>query len=110
MEYYSAIKDEYFSSSYFKKYSKISSFLKSVNWIDIDSNLPCISVTNSTGNGSVVKNLPASAGDMGSLPRSGRSPGEENGSPLQYSCLEIPMKPRGLPFMGSQNSQTRMSD
>ena len=90
MEYYSAIKDEYFSSSYFKKYSKISSFLKSVNWIDIDSNLPCISVTNSTGNGSVVKNLPASAGDMGSLPRSGRSPGEENGSHFSIPAWKFP--------------------
>ena len=39
----------------------------------------------------VVKNLPASAGDgrnMGSIPGSGRSPGEGNGDPLQYSCLE----------------------
>jgi len=87
-----------------------SKFLKSVNWIDIDSNLPCISVTNSSGNGSVVKNMPASAGDVDSIPRSGRSPGEENGSPLQYSCLEIPMKPSGLQFMGSQKSQTRLSD
>ena len=38
--------------------------------------------------GSVVKNLPANAGDMGSVPESGRFPGEGNGSPLQYSCLE----------------------
>ena len=29
--------------------------------------------------------------DMGSVPDSGRSPGEENGNPLQYSCLENPM-------------------
>ena len=36
----------------------------------------------------MVKNLPASAGDPGSIPGSGRSPGEGNGSPLQYSCLE----------------------
>ena len=35
----------------------------------------------------MVKNLPASAGDMGSIPGSGRSPGEGNGNPLQYSCL-----------------------
>ena len=42
----------------------------------------------------VVKNLPASAGDVrnvGSIPGSGRSPGEAYGSPLQYSCLENPM-------------------
>ena len=31
------------------------------------------------------------AGDPGSVPRSGRSPGERNGNPLQYSCLENPM-------------------
>ena len=30
-------------------------------------------------------------GDPGSIPESGRSPGEENGNPLQYSCLENPM-------------------
>ena len=34
----------------------------------------------------VVKNLPASAGDAGSIPGSGRSPGGGNGNPLQYSC------------------------
>ena len=38
-----------------------------------------------------VKNLPANAGDPGSSPASGRSPGEGNGNPLQYSCLENPM-------------------
>ena len=31
------------------------------------------------------------AGDMGSIPASGRSPGEGHGNPLQYSCLENPM-------------------
>ena len=42
----------------------------------------------------MVKNLPASAGDVGSIPRSGRSPGEGNGNPLQYSCLGNPMDRR----------------
>ena len=41
--------------------------------------------------GSVVKNLPANAGNSGSIPRSGRSPGEGNGNPLQYSCMENPI-------------------
>ena len=41
--------------------------------------------------GSVVKNPPANAGDMGSIPGSGRSPGLESGNTLQYSCLENPM-------------------
>ena len=40
---------------------------------------------------SVAKNPPASAGDMGSTPGSGRSPGEGNGNPLQHSCLGNPM-------------------
>ena len=47
----------------------------------------------SPGN-AVVKNLPASTGDardVGSVSGSGRSPGEGNGSPLQYSCLENSM-------------------
>ena len=42
----------------------------------------------------VIKNLPAKAWDvrhMGSIPGSGRSPGEGHGNPLQYSCLENPM-------------------
>ena len=40
---------------------------------------------------SVVKNLPANPGDMGLISGSGKSPGEGNGNPLQYSCLENPM-------------------
>jgi len=39
----------------------------------------------------VVKNLPANAGDMGSIPGLGRSPGGGHDNPLQYSCLENPM-------------------
>jgi len=39
----------------------------------------------------VVKNHPPNAGDVGSVPGSGRSPGEANGNPLQYSCLENPI-------------------
>ena len=41
--------------------------------------------------GSVVKNPPASVEDIGSIPRSGRSPGEGNNNPLQYSCPGNPM-------------------
>ena len=39
----------------------------------------------------VKVNLPANTGDVGSIPRLGRSPGEGNGNPLQYSCLGNPM-------------------
>ena len=41
--------------------------------------------------GSVGKGSACSAGDLGLIPGSGRSPGEVNGSPFQYSCLENPM-------------------
>jgi len=43
---------------------------------------------------SVIKNLPANAGDMGLIPGMRRSPREENGNPLQYSCLGNPMDRR----------------
>ena len=41
--------------------------------------------------GSEVKASTSNAGDPGSIPGLGRSPGEGNGNPLQYSCLENPM-------------------
>ena len=41
--------------------------------------------------GSALKNPPVNSGNLGSLHGSGRSPGEENGNPLQYSCLKNPM-------------------
>ena len=44
----------------------------------------------------MVNNPPANARDMGLIPRSGRSPGEGNGYPLQYSCLENPHGQRSL--------------
>ena len=58
--------------------------------------------------GSVIKNAPVSAGDMGSIPRSGRSPGEGNGNPLQYSCLGIPWTEEidGLQSIGLQINKT----
>ena len=63
----------------------------------------------------MTKNLPAiaeDAGDMGSIPGSGRSPGEENGNPLQCSCLENPMD-RGAWWVivhGVTKSQTQLSE
>ena len=54
--------------------------------------------------GSDSKESACNAGDPGSIPGSGRYPGEGNGNPLQYSCLENPMN-RGawwLQFMGLQ--------
>ena len=40
----------------------------------------------------MVKNLPAMGETLGSIPGLGRSPGEENGNPLQCSCLRNPME------------------
>ena len=61
---------------------------------------------------SVAKNLPADAGDVGLILRTGRSPGEGNGNPLQYSCLEN-SKDRGALWAtvpGVPKSLTHLSD
>ena len=61
---------------------------------------------------SEVKASACNAGDLGSIPGLGRSPGEGNGNPLQYSCLENPMD-RGAWWAtvhGVAKSQTRLSD
>ena len=52
------------------------------------------------------------AGDLGSIPGLGRSPGEGNGYPLQYSCLRNPMGREAWPgtVHGVTKSQTRLSD
>ena len=62
--------------------------------------------------GTVAKNSPANAGDVGLMPGWGRSPGKENGNPLQYSCLGNPMD-RGAwqtTVHGVTKNQTRLSD
>ena len=59
----------------------------------------------------MVKNLPANAEDAGSIPGLGKYPGEENGHPLQYSCLGNP-KDRGAwqaAVLGVTKSRTRPS-
>ena len=64
------------------------------------------------GGGTLVKNLPANAGDagdVGSIPQSGRSPGVGNGNPLQYSCPWTE-EPGGLQSVGSQKSWTQLDD
>ena len=54
----------------------------------------------------------SNAGDLGSIPGWGRSPGEGNGNPLQYSCLENPMDGGAwwATVHGVAKSQTRLSD
>ena len=61
---------------------------------------------------SVVRNLPAKAGDVGLIPWSRRSPGEENENSLQYSYLENPMDKGAwqATVHGVAKSQTRLSD
>ena len=63
----------------------------------------------------IVKNLPANAGDIRdacSIPGLGRSPGEGNGNPLQYSCLENPMDRGAWWFTVHRvaKSRTQLSD
>ena len=61
---------------------------------------------------SEVKASASNAGDLGSIPGSGRSPGEGNGNPLQYSCLENPMDGGAwwATVHGVTKSRTRLSD
>ena len=65
-----------------------------------------------TGLPSVVKAAAYNAGDQVSIPGSGRSPGEGNGTPLQYSCLENSMDGGAwwATVHGVAKSQTRLSD
>ena len=59
--------------------------------------------------GSAVKNLPASAGatgDVGWIPGPGRSPGGDDGKPLQYSCLENSMDRGGWRTTSCKQSDT----
>ena len=62
--------------------------------------------------GSVSKESACSAGDPGLIAGLGRSPGEGDGNPLQYSCLENPMGGRAgwATVHGVAKSQTRLSD
>ena len=62
--------------------------------------------------GSEVKVSASNAGDPGSIPGLGRSPGEGNGNPLQYSCLENPMDGGAwwATVHGVAKSRTRLSD
>ena len=62
--------------------------------------------------GAEVKESARNVGDLGSIPGSGRSPGEGNGNPLQYSCLENPMDGGAwwATVHGVAKSRTRLSD
>ena len=87
----------------------------------MDANFPWMSRPRNSNNnsnnnkgflgGAVVKNPPANAGDTGSSPGPGRSPGGGNSYPLQFSCLWKPID-RGAwwaTVLGVTKSQTRLS-
>ena len=74
------------------------------------SNYHSSEINLSFSGGSVAKNLPANAGDLGLIPGSGKSPGEGNGNPLQYSWLGNPMDGGAwkapLPWSGKESDTT----
>ena len=70
-------------------YSWIIVVLGLFQWAKLDFIFICVCVRASLVTQTVVSAY--NAGDPGSTPGSGRSPGEGNGNPLQYSCLENPM-------------------
>ena len=77
---------------------------------------PCVNLNSALFNvfagGSAIKVSAWNAGDPGLIPGSGRSPGEGNGNPLQYSCLENPMEGGAwwATVHGVTKSRTRLSD
>ena len=72
----------------------------------------CFALQRGLPGGSVLKNLPANAGVSGLILGLGRSPGEGNGNPLQYSCLENPMDRGGwwATVRGVAKSQAQFSN
>ena len=56
--------------------------------------------------GSAGKESTCNAGDLSSIPELGRSPGEENGNPLQYSCLENPVDREGAWWATIESDKT----
>ena len=86
-------------------------FFSIIGYYKIFNIVPCAYIGGFPG-GSEVKVSACNAGDLGSIPGLGRSPGEGNGNPLQYSCLENPMD-RGAWWAtvhGVAKSQTGLSD
>ena len=67
------------------------SSLRSESEVEVVPASPCLGFLTLFPGGSEGKASAYNAGDRGSIPGMGRSPGEGNGNPLQYSCLENPM-------------------
>ena len=90
-----------FFSLWFKRYSRVSLYI-----------VLYLKLMRASLVAQRLKSLPAVQIDLGSIPGSGRSSGEGNGNPLQYSCLENPMD-RGAWWAtvhGVSKSRTRLSD
>ena len=86
------------------RFLSVIHFLDSfLGWRKLPQNKLFLSPMDCFPGGSEVKASASNAGDPGSIPGSGRSPGEGNGNPLQYSCLE---KPSRLQSRGRKESDT----
>ena len=96
-----------------KKKSKLLVFSRLASFDEQHSSISIIWLSpGGFPSGSVIKESDCYAGDPGLIPGSGSSPGEGNGNPLQYFCLEHPME-RGTSqarVHGVKKSQTRLSD
>ena len=71
-----------------------TSYILLVHSVAVNGNISCFFMVNTPSYTHTHMNPPANAGDIrdsGSMPELGRSPGEENGNPLWYSCLGNPM-------------------
>ena len=64
----------------------------------------------SSPDGSNSKESTCNVGDLGLIPRLGRSPGGGHGNPLQYYCLENPHEQRSLVVHGAAKNRTQLSD
>ena len=94
------------------KRSLKSHLLHHCNWVHMLLFSTCYCIFLGFPGGSCGKGSAHNMRDLGSIPESGRSPGEGNGSLLQYSCLENPMD-RGAwrpTVHGVTKSQTQLSD
>ena len=103
-------------ANYFKSHSQISPIIQAKPTYETFHKLKQPGISEMDFNvglcGSAGKKSGCNVGDLGSIPGLGRSPGEGNGNPLQYSCLENPMD-RGVWWAtvhGVAESWTLLSD
>jgi len=99
------------SLEYYLSYFR-TEFVLLIHVLYLEDFFDCFIVLKGFPCGPVVKNLPASAGDMCSIPGSRRTPGEGNGNPLKYSCLENSINRRAWWTIvpGVAKSQTQLSN